>query len=77
MVNYERLVKLRTDVEKLGITLKYIANHCYTTESNLRRVMLGLKQDADLLNKVKNLIGLISNNPRFLVYKKSPYRLKK
>lgn len=76
MVNYERLVKLRSDVEKLGITLKYIANHCYTTESNLRRVMLGLKRDDALLNKTKNLVKLISNNPRYLVDKKSPYRLK-
>ena len=76
MVNCERLVKLRSDVEKLGITLKYIANHCYTTESNLRRVMLGLKRDVALLNKAKNLIALISSNPRFLVDKKSPYRLK-
>ena len=76
MVNYERLVKLRSDAEKLGITLKYIANHCYTTESNLRRVMLGLKRDVALLNKAKNLIELISNSPTFLIDKKSPYRLK-
>lgn len=76
MVNYERLVKLRTNAEKLGVTLKYVANHCYTTQSNLRRVMLGLKRDDDLLNKIKNLVELISNNPRFLVDKKSPYRLK-
>ena len=76
MVNYERLVKLRSDAEKLGITLKYIANHCYTTESNLRRVMLGLKRDVALLNKAKNLIELISNSPTFLTDKKSPYRLK-
>ena len=76
MLNYERLVKLRTDAEKLGITLKYVANHCYTTESNLRRVMLGLKRDDALLNKANNFVELISKNPRYLVDKKSPYRLK-
>ena len=62
MVNYERLVKLRSDLEELGLTLRFVAEYFNVNQSEIRRAYLGLRRNKELINNIASFIVLITNH---------------